>query len=341
MRLRHSDIHGPGYGRVRSGRGFRYVDRHGRTLDDADEKARIKALAIPPAWTDVWVCPFPNGHIQAVGFDAAGRRQYLYHPEFRRRQEQSKHEHVAEVAATLPRLRDRVEHDLRRRGLCRSRVLACAVRLLDLGLFRVGDRGYTRDNDSYGLTTLLREHASVRQGRISFEYPGKSGRTQVTEVADEATRKAVRALLRRRDPGPRLLAYWEGGTWHEVAGSELNAYLCEASGTEMSAKDFRTWHATVMAAVGLAVSANRADDGTGPRRRAVARTVREVADYLGNTPTVCRASYIDPRVVELFEDGVTVAPALPELGADSPAGLPATRGAMEDAVRELLHRRPD
>ncbi|GAA2392592.1 DNA topoisomerase IB [Streptomyces glaucosporus] len=335
MRLRHTRPTDPGYTRRRHGRGFRYLDASGRPLRDPAELERIEALVIPPAWRDVWICPKPNGHLQAVGTDAAGRRQYLYHPQFRAEQEQAKHEHVLDVAEALPRIREAVEAQLSLRGLVRERVLAAAARLLDLGFFRVGGERYAEANNSYGLTTLLREHASIGGGAVTFTYPGKHGREQVRAVADPATCRAVRSLKRRRGGGDRLFAWWERPVWHEVTGEDLNAYLRELGGVDITAKDFRTWHATVLAAVALAVS-RYADRSETARRRAVSRAVREVSQYLGNTPAVCRASYVNPRVIELYEEGVTIAPVLDRLGAGAAFGLPATQGAVEEAVLRML-----
>ncbi|WP_418960798.1 DNA topoisomerase IB [Streptomyces tritici] len=335
MRLRTSDPERPGWQRVRHGRGFRYLDEAGWPLPAAD-RARVRALVIPPAWRDVWICPWPNGHLQAVGTDAAGRRQYLYHEEYRARQERAKHTHVREVAEALPRLRKAVEQDLTRRGLCRERVLACAARLLDLGFLRVGGERYQRDNDSYGLSTLRREHVRLARGRLVLDFSGKAGKRITLDVADESVRRVVRALLRRNGGGDRLFAYWEGRTWHDLRADELNAYLRERSGTEMSAKDFRTWHATVLAAVALAVSEQAGRDSVTARRRAVRRAVCEVADYLGNTPAVCRTSYIAPRVLERYAEGETVSAALGRLGEHGEFGHPATQGAVERAVLDLL-----
>ncbi|MFD8643878.1 DNA topoisomerase IB [Streptomyces zaomyceticus] len=335
MRLRTSDPDGSGWRRVPHGRGFRYLDAHGGPVS-ADGRDRVVGLAIPPAWRDVWVCPWPNGHIQAVGTDAAGRRQYLYHEEFRRRQEEAKHEHVRLVARGLPRLRRAVESDLALRGLCADRVLACAARLLDLGFFRIGGESYRRANASYGLTTLLREHAHCGGGEVRLSFPAKSGRRQTRALVDEPAYRVVQALVRRRGPGERLFVYWEGRAWHDLRAEELNAYLRERSGRDITAKDFRTWHATVLAAVALAVSAQVAQDSRAARSHAVRRAVREVSDYLGNTPAVCRASYIDPLVVERFEDGVTIASSLEKLGEHGGFGHPATRGTVERAVLRLL-----
>ncbi len=338
MRLRTTSCDEPGFRRVRHGRGFRYLDADGRALTDPGHLARIKALVIPPAWRDVWICRRPNGHLQAVGTDDAGRRQYLYHEEFRAEREQAKHEHVREVARTLPQLRARVDSDLAGRGLSRARVTACAVRLLDLGFFRIGSDRHTRDNGTYGLTTMLREHVTCGRGEIAFGYPAKGGIDLVRALVDDQAHAVVRALRRRRKPGERLLAYWEGRAWHDLHGADLNEALRRLSGVDITAKDFRTWHATVLAAVALAVIPEAARDTAAARRRQAARAVREVSHYLGNTPAVCRASYIDPRVFELFEQGRTVAPALTRLGEHGDFGRPATQGAVEAAVLDLLGR---
>ncbi|MGW6274792.1 DNA topoisomerase IB [Streptomyces sp. NPDC055060] len=335
-RLRTSDVDGPGIRRVRSGRGFRYTDASGRPVTDPAEKERLRGLVIPPAWRDVWICPWPNGHLQAVGTDDAGRRQYLYHPHFRERQESAKHEHVLEVGAVLPQVRAHIAEDLEGRGLSRERVLACAGRMLDLGFFRIGNETYRRDNGTYGLTTLLKEHVSVRRGEVCVTYPAKYSKTQARALIDPPACKVLRALLRRGEPDSRLFAYWQGRAWHELHAAELNDYLRARAGTDITAKDFRVWHATVLAAVALAVSAPVADESKAARKRAVTRAVREVSGYLGNTPAVCRASYINPRVVELFEEGHTIADTLERLGDGAPFGHPATQGPVEEAVLRLL-----
>ncbi|MGI5341087.1 DNA topoisomerase IB [Streptomyces sp. CA-181903] len=334
-RLHHSRPTEPGYVRLRHGRGFRYRDADGAPLRDPDALARIRALVIPPAWRDVWICARPDGHLQAVGTDAAGRRQYLYHPAFRAEQERAKHDHVLDVAEALPALREAVEGHLADRGLTRERVLATAVRLLDLGFLRVGSDRYAELHNSYGLTTLLREHARRRRGAVVFTYIGKHGREIVLPVSDPAACRTLTSLLRRRGGGDRLLAYWERRAWHDVSGDDVNAYLKEQAGLDITAKDFRTWHATVMAAVALAVSQGAARNETA-RRRAIARAAAEVAGYLGNTPAVCRASYINPRVIELYEEGITIAPALPRLGDGVDPGVPATHGPAERAVLCML-----
>ncbi|MET8583750.1 DNA topoisomerase IB [Streptomyces collinus] len=336
MRLRTSSSEQPGFSRVRCGRGFRYRDTAGDPLTDPGQVARVRALTIPPAWRDVWICPWPNGHLQAVGTDAAGRRQYLYHERFRAEQDKAKHAHVREVARALPGLRDRVTSDLGGRGLSRNRVTACAVRLLDLGFFRIGSDRHTRNSDTYGLTTMLREHVSCGRGEIAFEFPAKGGTRMVRALVDDQAHAVARALLRRPRGGDRFLAFRDRGGWHDLHGDDLNEALRRLSGTDVTAKDFRTWHATVLAAVAVAVAARGARASEAARHRQTARAVREVSHYLGNTPAVCRASYIDPRVFELFEEDVTIAPALARLGEHGVFGRPATQGAVEAAVLGLL-----
>ena len=337
MRLRQSDPHRAGYRRERRGRGFRYYDPAGVLVTDPQCLHRFKDLVIPPAWKNVWICPWPNGHLQAIGTDDVGRRQYLYHPVFRARQEQAKHEHVLDIAARLPEARGRIEADLNTRGLPRERVLACAARLLDLGFFRIGSDRYAQTNGSYGLTTILRSHVECRRGDLMvFTYTAKGGQDRVQAIADPPTRKTIKSLLTQREPDQRLLAYRHGHSWHEVHSDELNTYLKDLFGTDVSAKDFRTWHATVLASVALAVSTRAARESAATRKKAEVRAVKEVAQYLGNTPAVCRASYINPRVFELYEQGHTVSAALDGLGRDGALGQPATHGPVEQAVLKLL-----
>ncbi|MEV6835616.1 DNA topoisomerase IB [Streptomyces sp. NPDC051133] len=336
MRLRTSSCDDPGYTRLRCGRGFRYADDTGEPLTDPGQLARIRALAIPPAWRDVWICPWPGGHLQAVGTDDAGRRQYLYHEQFRAEQDKAKHAHVRQVARALPELRAEVAADLAGRGLSRPRVTACAVRLLDLGFFRIGSDRHTRTSRTYGLTTMLREHVTCRRDEIAFSFPAKGGVETVRAVVDDQVRAVTRALLRRPRGGDRFLVFHERGAWHELHGDDLNEALRRLSGTDVTAKDFRTWHATVLAAVAVAVTAKGARTSAAARRRQTARAVREVSHYLGNTPAVCRSSYIDPKVFELFEQDVTIAPVLTRLGEHGDFGRPATQGAVEAAVLDLL-----
>ncbi len=337
-RLRRVDCAAPGISRRRVGRGFAYFTPDGRRITDADELARIRALVIPPAWTDVWICVWPHGHIQAVGTDAAGRKQYRYHDEWRARRDTEKFEHMLEFAAALPDLRAQVTEHLARRDLGEERVLACAVRLLDLGFFRIGTEGYAETNQTYGLATIRKEHVKVTDSVVRFDYTAKSGKRRLQSVVDPEVGEVVRAPARRRGGGPELLAYQRDGAWVDVKSADINAYVREVTGGEYTAKDFRTWSATVLAALALAVS-DHASSAAG-RARAVSRAMQEVAHYLGNTPAVCRASYVDPRVVDRYLAGVTVSDTLEKLGADVDPGALSTHGAVEDAVLDLLSDAP-
>ncbi|HKG51019.1 MAG TPA: DNA topoisomerase IB [Actinomycetales bacterium] len=338
VRLRTVSPSQPGITRRRQGRGFVYLDG-GQRVRDAVVIARIKDLVIPPAWQDVWICRYANGHIQAVGSDDKGRRQYLYHPVWREQRDRAKHDRVLEVAARLPRARQQVARDLALDGMPRARALATAFRLLDLGFFRIGGETYAEQNGSYGLATIERQHVSIEGDLIVFDYIAKSGKERYVAVGEPAVRSAVATLLRRRGGGPELLAYRDGKRWVDITSADINEYVKQVVGGEVSAKDFRTWHGTVLAAVALAVSTHVADTPTA-RRRAIARAMSEVATYLGNTPAVARASYVDPRVIDLFEDGITVEPALRRLGEGVSAGQPATHGVMERAVLRMLRTSP-
>jgi len=298
--------------------------------------ARIKSLVIPPAWQDVWICADPQGHIQAMGTDSAGRRQYRYHDLWREQRDQDKHDRVRQFGAALPAIREALGHHLDARGLGRERVLAAAIRLVDLGFFRSGGEEYAEQNGTFGLATITKDHVTVAKGQLVFEYLAKGSQQREQAVAEEQVCAVVRSLLRRRGGGDQLLAYRSGSRWHDVTAADINDYLREISGGDYTAKDFRTWHATVLAAVGLAVSESARSETA--RRHAIVRVVREVADYLGNTPAVARASYIDPRVIELYEADRTIASALGELGKDCHFGDLATRGRAESAVVKLLAR---
>jgi DNA topoisomerase I len=339
-RLRRVSCSAPGLTRRRQGKGFVYLDAAGNRVTDEAVLARIESLVLPPAWEDVWICPLANGHVQATGIDARGRRQYRYHDAWRLQRDLEKHDRVLEFAARLPEARQRLLEHLRSTDeLTRERVLACAVRLIDLGFFRIGGEQYAEENGSYGLATLRKEHVRVRGDEIELEFVGKSGKLWSRSVAEPEVCDVVSRLKRRRSGGPELLAYRTGGRWVDVKSADINAFLREVTGTEATAKDFRTWSATVLAAVGLAVSTHAAASPTA-RKRAVTRVVKEVADKMGNTPAVCRASYIDPRVITLYEDGVTVAPELEALGEDVGVGEPAFQGPVEAAVLRLLRDDP-
>jgi DNA topoisomerase IB len=294
---------------------------------------RIGALVLPPAWREVWICPWPNGHIQATGVDAAGRRQYRYHDAWRERRDRDKHDRVLGLGECLPAVRGRLDEALAGPGLRRERVLASAVRLLDLGFFRVGGEEYTDAHGTFGLATIRREHVTVHGDTVVFEYAAKGNQERVQSIVDPPVRAVVRALLRRRDPAPELLAWWSSASrsWSDVRSGHVNDFVREITGGQYTAKDFRTWHATVLMAVALAVSTRPASARA--RARAVARGYREVAHYLGNTPAVARAAYVDPRVVDLYYDGVTIAADLDRLGA---GGGPATHGPVEAAVLAML-----
>jgi DNA topoisomerase IB len=336
MRLRRVDCAGVGIRRVRRGRGFSYVDAQGQPVRDSATLDRIKALVIPPAWEQVWICSIPNGHIQATGTDAAGRRQYLYHDAWRVARDREKHERMLEFAKRLPAAREQMRADLERPSPDRRRVTAAAARLLDLGFFRIGGEEYADANGSYGLATLRTEHAVVgRDGSIRFDYVAKGGVPREVTISEPHLYRLIATLKRRRDDSDELLAYKDHAGWHDVRSTDINEYLADVLAGEFSAKDFRTWHATVLCAVALAVSTN-APTSEAARKRAVARAVRETADYLGNTPTVCRTSYIDPRVIDRYNDGVTVRAALDRLGVESNEGELATQGPVERAVLRLL-----
>jgi DNA topoisomerase I len=302
---------------------------------------RIRELAIPPAWEDVWICPHPLGHIQATGVDARGRKQYRYHEKWRERRDQQKFDEMVEFARALPGLRERVTEDLASEGITRERVLACAVRLLDRGFFRVGGEDYAVENETYGLATMHKRHVKLlRDGALVFDYPAKSGQRRVQSIVDPEVYEIVAALKRRRGGSPELLAYREGRRWRDIKSADINAYIKDLTGGDFSAKDFRTWNATVLAARALAVSAEAATRSKAARKRAVNHAVKEVARYLGNTPAVCRASYIDPRVVDRFEGGVTIGGAIRlEEVADEP-DLGSLHGAAEDAVLDLITDEP-
>ncbi|WP_235854337.1 DNA topoisomerase IB [Nonomuraea aridisoli] len=321
----------PGFVRRRRGRGFAYVGPDGRPVRDRETLERIRSLAIPPAWEDVWICASPDGHLQAVGTDSAGRRQYRYHDAWREQQDRMKFDRVLEVAERLPAFRKTVDDQLTGRGLTRQRVLAAAARLLDIGFFRIGGESY----DTYGLATLRMEHVTCVNGIVVCSYQAKGDVPREVEVADPGACKVLRSLKALGVEG-ELLRYRHAGGWNDVRSEDINEYLREIIGYEVTAKDFRTWHATVLAAVGLAVSRPAGRKGPGSKKRAITRVMREVSEYLGNTPTVARASYVDPRVVEAYERDRTIAAALTELGADVDVGQLATAGPVERAVIELI-----
>jgi DNA topoisomerase I len=334
MRLRRSDVSGTGIRRRRRGRGFSYLDDDG-PVRDPETLDRIRALAIPPAWRDVWICPYPNGHIQAVGTDDADRRQYLYHERWRTRRDEEKHRRVVALAAKLPRLRAALDEDLAASGLGRDRVLAGALRMLDRGVFRTGGEEYSQENGTRGVATLLCGDVKVRAGAVLFEYPAKGGLERRVRVRDAALAKLVTALRRGRADDERLLSYRDGQDRREVRAEDLNERLRELVGEEFTVKDLRTWHATVLAA--MAFSTTPPPTSARGRARAEAAVMREVAEQLGNTPAVARRSYVDPRVIAAWERGETVTELPTDLeGLEDSDPRADLRATVDQAVIELL-----
>jgi DNA topoisomerase I len=333
-RLRRSDCSGPGLRRVKRGRGFTYLDQNGDRLADTTVLERVRSLAIPPAWQDVWICADEFGHLQATGIDAAGRKQYLYHPRWREHRDRQKFRRMEDFGRLLPRLRKRIATDLSGDTLERAQVLACAVRLLDVGMFRIGSEQYADDDGGIGLATIRKEHVTLHRDEAVFRYPAKAGVQRAQAIYDPASLSVVRALKRRRSGGPELLAYRNGRRWHPVRSEDINEYLKHELGDEFSAKDFRTWNATVLAAVSLASDTREASSKTA-RKRVMDGSVRAVAELLGNTPAVARRSYIDPRVFDRYQSGWTIAGALERIDRLEPAD-DRIRARIEHAVLDLL-----
>ncbi|MBF4600791.1 DNA topoisomerase IB [Frigoribacterium sp. VKM Ac-1396] len=328
-RLRRTDSSRPGLTRVRAGRGFSYRTADGTAVADAELRGRIEHLAIPPAWTDVWISPYDNGHIQATGLDAAGRRQYIYHPTWREQKDRIKFDRALALAESLPTARRFVTRDLRVAGAGRDRVLAAAFRMLDTGSLRVGSERYAQEHGSHGLSTLLCAHATVSGDTVALAFPGKSGQDWDSDIRDADLAAVVRSL-KRRGGRARLLAWRPevGGAeearaaWHPLRATEINEYVKERAGDEFTAKDFRTLHGTVAAAVSLARSGPQASASR--QSRSVAQAMRDAADVLGNTPAVAKSSYVDPRLVDAYRHGETIDPARVH--------------AAESEVRALLFR---
>ena len=316
MRLRTVSCQGAGWRRVKHGRGFRYLDEHGDPLPPEDV-ARVRALVIPPAWTDVWICPYPRGHLQAVGTDEAGRRQYLYHPAWREQRDMEKFERVTTFATKLPGLRRKLRAALRAEGgdpeAEKLRELAAAIRLIDLGCFRPGSEASAEEFGSYGLTTLERQHVRTSNGGLVFEFVGKAGIEHEVYIDDPDVVTVVTRLRRRRSRDGRLFA---------VAADDINAQIRALTGLEVTAKDFRTWHATVTVAVALA-TAEPATSATARKKRVRAAVVA-ASELLGNTPTVARSSYVNPRIIDLYEAGTVLDP------------VPRSADAIDRAVAKLL-----
>ena len=332
VRLRRTSPDQPGWTRRRTGRGFVYLDASGQRLAPVDAE-RVRALVIPPAWTDVWVTPYPNGHLQAVGTDDAGRRQYLYHPDWRARRDAQKFDRMLEFGRALTKARELVVADLGREGMPLERACAAAVRLLDLGYFRIGNDVYADENGSFGLTTLERRHVRRRQDRLVFAFVGKSGVEHEIEIDDVVVIEAIETMRRRRGQDLRLLAYKDGRSWRSILPDLVNAYVRASTGLEATAKDFRTWHATVLAAAALAETPEPGQT-TASRKRAVSGAMKEVASFLGNTPTLARSSYVDPRVIDAYEEGRTIARATRRTYDTADARQAALERATVRLIRE-------
>jgi DNA topoisomerase-1 len=321
MRLRHSNATGRGYRRVAAGTGFSYRDLDGSTLPPGPVRDRLESIGIPPAWTDVWIAPFENGHIQATGLDAVGRRQYIYHPEWRERKDRVKFDRALQLAESLPAARRLVTMDLRSDGVTRQRVLAAAFRMLDSGSLRVGSERYTNENGSHGLATLLCADVHFRTDLLKLSFQAKSGKTWESEIVDEDLAALVR-VLKRRGGNARLLAYKDGRTWHPLTSADINGYVKERTGSDFTAKDFRTLRGTAAAAVGLAQGGPQKT--VAARKGVISTAIQDAAAVLGNTPSIARKSYVDPRLLDHFSSGQTIDPRRVD--------------SVESELRALLYR---
>jgi len=337
VRLRRSTLDKPGLTRKRRGKGFAYYDSDGDLLTDEKTLQRVKDLVIPPAWKKVWISPHPNGHIQAVGTDAAGRRQYIYHQAWQEERAEEKFDRVLDLSLQLPQWRARVTEDLGAKGLGRDRVLALALHLLDRGYFRAGGEQYADENESYGLATLLCEHITLHRDSVMFDYPAKSGVRRTLEITDEAVVRAVRSLMRREGRTDRLLVCRNGSGWTDIRADDLNARFKELVGEEYSVKDLRTWHGTVLAAEAFV----DADPPVSQKviKRVESAVMKEVSEALGNTPAVARGSYVDPRVVRGYEQGQTIAAAAKR--ADRARNPGDAQIILEKATRTLIRKVAD
>ena len=337
--LRHvNDITMPGIRRFGSRNRSRYVDPYGRPVTDRAELLRIRSLVIPPAWTDVWICPDPRGHLQATGRDARGRKQYRYHAKWRDVRDEVKYGRLIAFARALPRIRKQTDADLKRSGLPREKVLAAVVRLLEKTLIRVGNEEYARDNGSIGLTTMRGRHAKIQGSTVRFEFRGKSG---IEHAVDLQNARLVRVIKACRDlPGYELFQYLdESGERRAVDSADVNAYLREISGKEFTAKDFRTWAGSVLAAGALAQVEKFTSNAHAKRN--IVRAVESVAKRLGNTTAVCRKSYIHPAILDAYLDGATIATvkARAVRMASEGSALSALETAVVGLIDQQLHRK--
>ena len=327
-RLRRTFPDQPGWTRRKSGKGFTYLDEQGGRLD-AEQVQRCKDLVIPPAWRDVWITPHANGHLQAVGTDDAGRKQYLYHPQWRASRDAAKFDRILGFGKALSKARERVLTDIGAETMSLERACAVAVRLLDLGYFRIGNDVYTDTNGSFGLTTMRKDHVSKHGDSLRFCFVGKSGIEHTIDIDDKAAIEALQVMRKRRGGGDELLAWKDGKTWRDLGASDVNDYIRTCFGIEATAKDFRTWHATVIAAAVLA-DTDEPGETKASRKRAISGAMKEVSEFLGNTPTLARTAYVDPRVVEAYERGRTIKVRATYDTDD------ARQAALERAVLKLL-----
>jgi DNA topoisomerase-1 len=335
--LRYVSDRRPGIRRERDGDGFRYLDKNGQPITDEADLRRIKALAIPPAWTDVWICPNPRGHLQATGRDAKGRKQYRYHPRWREVRDETKYDRIMAFGRALPQIRARVEADLARPGLPREKVLATVVRLLETTRMRVGNEEYARANHSYGLTTLRTRHASVNGTKVEFKFRGKSGVRHETAVTDRHLAQIVKRC--QALPGQELFQYLDENEQPQTIDSDdVNAYLREITGQDFTAKDFRTWAGTVLAA--MALQAFESFDSATQAKKNVVQAIENVAKELGNTPTVCRKCYVHPAIIDTYLDG-TMAETLKQQAEHALAESSPDLPPEEAAVLVLLQQRLD
>jgi DNA topoisomerase-1 len=335
--LRYVADERPGIRRRRQGKGFSYLDPQGRPVRDTAERRRIAALAIPPAWTEVWICTLANGHLQATGRDARGRKQYRYHPDWRAVRDETKFGRMVAFGEALPRLRARIDEDLARPGLPLEKVVAAVVRLLETTLIRVGNEEYARENGSFGLTTMRSRHVEIAGATLRFHFRGKSGKDHNVAISDRRLARVVRAC--RELPGHELFQYLdEAGERRTVGSGDVNDYLRQATGEEFTAKDFRTWGGTLLALAALQAAADCPGPEGPPReaKRAVAEALERVAAQLGNRPAICRKYYVHPAVIDAFLGGrLAAVPAPPAAGPPS-SGL----SRLEEQVLDLLRRLP-
>jgi DNA topoisomerase I len=333
--LRYVSDARPGIPRKKAGKGFTYTRADGSKLSESDVRKRIKALAIPPAWTDVWICPFADGHIQATGRDAKGRKQYRYHARFREVRESTKYEHVVAFADALPSIREKVREHMALRGLPRDKVLSTVVHLLEATLIRVGNDDYAKQNNSYGLTTLKNRHVTIDGNEVRFRFTGKSGKQWSLRVRDRRIAKILKAC--QELPGQELIQYIdEEGKCRDVTSTDVNVYLREITGKDITAKDFRTWAGTVLAA--MALNELESFDSAAKAKRNLRAAIEKVSARLGNTPTICRKCYVHPEVLNSYMDGNLVLELISQAESELRSGMESLR-PEEAAVLALLRGR--